>query len=90
MTMAKKLDVTQLPPDVAALLTAGEQPLVIERDGRPVAVIVSPEAYQRWQERGRRLFAVLDHIGERNLDRAESDVESTVQQAIDDVRAKRT
>ncbi len=86
--MSKKLDVTKFPPEVVSLLTAGEQPVIIEHDGKAVAVLVSPEEFQRWQERGKRFFSVLDLIGARNSGATEKEVEADVEHAISQVRAR--
>ncbi len=85
--MPKTIDIEQLPDKLAALLDLRDNPVFLERHGKQVGVIVSPELYQQWQRRGDRLTAIMDEIGERNQDKSDDEVDRDIEEAIRQVRA---
>ena len=49
--MNKTISLDQLPPQIENLLrtiSAGNESLVLEQDGKPVAAVVSMDEYRRW------------------------------------------
>lgn len=83
----KTIEVERLPFEIDFLGEVERQPVLLERNGNAVGVVVSPEVFKRWQDRGDRLFAVMDRVGDRNLDKAEEEIESDIERAVEEVRA---
>jgi prevent-host-death family protein len=66
--------------------------VIIERSGIPVAVLISPRDYTRFQVMERqsdRDFAVVDRIGERFKDASAADIEDEVANAMREIRDER-
>ena len=62
------------------------QPVIIEKKGRPFAVVISPQDYESlWKER-EQAFAVVDSIRERNSDQDPEEVEKDVTAVVEAVR----
>ncbi len=76
--------------DVLAQVRYGQEPVIVERKGRPVAVLISPEQWQQYQEQARsRLFEAIDQLQERNCDADPEEVERDVTEAVEEVRRAR-
>jgi hypothetical protein len=84
--MAKAINIDQFPPDMASILSDPEKPIFLERDGKPIGVVVSPDTCRNWEERGNRLIAIMDKVGDRNQDKTESEVDADIESAIREVR----
>jgi prevent-host-death family protein len=58
--------------DLVGSLSTTKEAVVVEEQGKPVAVLVDPAAYERLtgreQRARRRMLATIDRIGERNRD----------------------
>jgi len=62
------------------------EPVIIEKKGRPFAVVISPEDYEAfWKER-EQAFAVIDKIRARNSDKDPDEVEKDVTAVVETVR----
>jgi prevent-host-death family protein len=61
----------------------------VERNGKLMAVIVSPARYEQLSEGRRRLREMLEEVWERNKDVDPADVERDVAAAIREVRDER-
>jgi len=59
---------------------------LMSKNLRKDAVVVSPDLFRRWEQRGDRLFALMDRVGHRNLGVAGDAIESDVERAIAEVR----
>ncbi|HET8630768.1 MAG TPA: type II toxin-antitoxin system Phd/YefM family antitoxin [Thermomicrobiales bacterium] len=46
-----------------------KEPVVVQKKGKTVAVIISPEAFQRLQEEDARDWALIEEVGELNDDK---------------------
>lgn len=56
---------------------------IIERSGRPMAVIVSIEDYQKWQRLAKeRVFAMIEPVQKRNAKAPTAEVERDVRDAL--------
>ena len=76
--------------DVLSQVYYGQEPVIVERKGRPVAVLISPEQWQQYQEQARsRLFEAIDQLQERNRDADPDEVERDVTQVVEEVRRAR-
>jgi PHD/YefM family antitoxin component YafN of YafNO toxin-antitoxin module len=83
-------------PQILTEIGQAEQEMVIQRDNRPVAVLISYQQYQEWltlrEQAQARLanFAVYDEIRARNAAARPEQVEADVAAAIRAVRSKRS
>lgn len=83
-------------PQILTEIGQAEQEMVIQRDNRPVAVLISYQQYQEWltlrQQAQARLahFAVYDEIRTRNATVSPEQVEADVVAAIQAVRSQRS
>src|SRR5215207_8005246 len=76
--------------DVLAQVRYGQEPVVVERNGRAMAVLISPEQWQRYQDQARRrFFEAVDELQERNRDADPAEVERDVAEAVEEVRRER-
>ena len=93
--MERKCNAAEARANFSQLVTeagyAGQK-TIIQRNNRPVAVILGYEEYltlrQQAEERARR-FAVYDEIRERNLEAEPEQVEVDVDEALRAVRGKK-
>ena len=66
------------------------EPTIVEKQGRPMAVVISPEQYAQFQQQQKReLFEAIDEIHERNRDVDPAVIEAEVAQAVAEVRQER-
>jgi prevent-host-death family protein len=60
---------------------------VIERSGRPMAVIVPIDAYERWKRLAKeRVFVMLEEVWQRNQDVPDQVLEQEIAQALNTLR----
>ncbi len=62
--------------------------LVVTQNEKPVAVLLTYDAYQRLLAARRQAFAYLDNLPTRDLPYSEEEVEADIEQAIREVRAE--
>ena len=55
---------------------------VIERAGRPMAVVVPVEQYQQWQQRRNEFFAMIDAVQERTGKLPPDELEAAIAEAV--------
>jgi prevent-host-death family protein len=63
-----------------------KEPVVVQKKGKVVAVIISPEAFQRLQEADARDWAIIQAVGERNADQDPDEVLRDVTEEVEAVR----
>lgn len=63
--------------------------IIIERAGKPMAVIISIEEFENWQSERERDFAVLDEVKAKNKKASPEKIEADVDEAIRAVRKKK-
>jgi prevent-host-death family protein len=61
-------------------------PVIIERNGKPYAVVISPKAFERLKEHD---WEVIDRIHERNKDLDPDEVYAEVTAVVEEVRRER-
>lgn len=66
-----------------------QQPVVIEKKGKPIAVVISIEEFQRLNQPGEEFFAVIDRIRSRNEDKDPDEVLRDVTTEVEAVRQER-
>ena len=52
--------------DVLGSVYYGKEPVIVEKQGRPFAVVISPEDYDRLVQQREARFAAIDRIREKN------------------------
>lgn len=68
----------------------GVEPVVVERAGETVAVLVSPEWWEQYQREAKeRFFKIVDEIQARNVYEDPDEVERIVAEAVEEVRRER-
>ena len=91
--MTKRLSVKEARAnfsDLLGLVYYGKEPVVIEKKGRPVAVLISPEQWDRYQQQLKeRFFEAVDRVQDRNADADPQEVEHDVTEAVEEVRRER-
>ena len=65
------------------------EPVMVQKKGKTVAVIISPEAFARLQEEDARAWATVEAIGERNADADPDTVLAEVTAEVEAVRRER-
>ena len=60
--------------------------VVIERAGKPMAVVIPAQRYEVMERSRERLFELIEKNWERNKDIPYEEIEREVQQAIEEVR----
>lgn len=60
--------------------------VVIERAGKPMAVVIPAERYEAFERDRERLFELIEKNWERNKDRPYEEIEREVQAAIREAR----
>jgi prevent-host-death family protein len=72
--------------DILGTVYYGKEPVIVEKRGRPVAVLISPEDFELLQQERERRFTVIDRIQERNADFDLEEVLGDVTAVVEDVR----
>ena len=57
------------------------QHVIIERAGRPMAVLVPLEQYRQWQEQRNAFFAMVDEVRQRTRDIPPEELEAVIAEA---------
>jgi prevent-host-death family protein len=63
-----------------------KEPVVVQKKGKVVAAIISPEAFQRLQEADARDWATIQAVGERNAAQDPDEVLRDVTEEVEAVR----
>ncbi len=74
-------------PDLVGRVHYGEQTVIIERAGKPMAAVIPIEMYQRLVAEREARFQVLERIRSRLPDTAPEEVAQDVAEAVAAVRA---
>lgn len=63
------------------------EPTIVERHGKPVAVVISPEQYEQFRSQAtRELFDTIREIHDRNRDADPDEIEAEIARAVAEVR----
>jgi prevent-host-death family protein len=63
--------------------------VIIERAGKPMAVVIPAERYEAMEKFRERLFELIEKNWERNKDVPYEEVEREVRQAVEEARGQR-
>ena len=66
-----------------------QEPAIVERNGKPFAVVISPEQFERLQEAQQRAWAVVEAVQARNADLDPDEVLADVTAEVEAVRQER-
>lgn len=72
--------------ELLGLVHYTKEPVIVERKGKPFAVVISPEQYELMEKELERAWAVVDRVRERNASNRPDDVLRDVTQAVEAVR----
>ena len=73
--------------DLLGAVYYGKQPIIVEKKGRPFAVVINPDEYKRYQKIAKeQFFKASKKIKKRNAQFSEEEVLADVTQAVDEVR----
>ena len=66
-----------------------KEPVVVERKGKPYAVMISPELWAQMERRQHDAWAAIDRLRERNADKDPDAVLRDVTEVVEAVRQER-
>lgn len=73
--------------DLLGTVYYAKEPVIVERKGKPVAVIISPEQFERFEQLSRdRYAAIIEEIWKRNEDKDPEEVYRHVTEVVEEVR----
>ena len=75
--------------EVLGTVHTTKEAVIVEKEGEPFAVVVSPEEYQQLQQQKERGFAAIHRIQERNADKDPEEVFRDVTTVVEAVRQER-
>ena len=75
--------------DILGLVYYGKEPVIVEKRGRTVAVVISPEDFEFLQKEKERAFGVVDTVQAKNTDVDPDEVLDDVTEAVEEVRKER-
>jgi|SRR3989344_1622025 len=79
--------------DILGMVYYGKQSVVVERKGRPFAVVINPEEYERYENfkaaAKKRFFEIVEEIQARNKNVSFKKVYKEITEAVEEVRSKR-
>lgn len=75
--------------DLLGAVYYGKEPVIVEKKGRPFAVVINPEEYLRYQKITKdKFFKTTKQIQMRNADFDEKEVLSDITRAVEDIRKR--
>jgi prevent-host-death family protein len=73
--------------DIVGSVFYTREPVVVEKNGKPMAVVISPDDYARYEKAEKQqLFKTIREIQEHNRDKDPDEIEADIQAAVEDVR----
>jgi prevent-host-death family protein len=87
--MAKRMSTGQVRANLSDILGAvstNEEPVIVERNGKPIAVVISARQYEALERAKERAWQVLDELQAQNAD---VDPDSFLEEATEAVEAVR-
>ena len=87
--LAKRMSVREARAnfsDLLGLVYYTKEPVIVEKKGRPFAVVISPEQYESLEKEQERAWTVVDRVRERNADKEPDEVVREVTAEVETVR----
>lgn len=72
--------------DLLGLVYYNREPVIIEKRGRPFAVVINPEQYEVMEKQIEQAWATVDRVRERNADKDPEEVLRDVTAEVEAVR----
>ncbi len=75
--------------DLLGAVYYGKEPIIVEKKGRPFAVVISPDEYLRYKKAAKeRFFELVDEVQTRSKDLDVEQVLKDVTKAVEEIRQK--
>jgi prevent-host-death family protein len=91
--MTKRLSVRDVRANLSDVLAGvyyTKEPVIVERKGRPMAVMVSPEQYEALRRQVMDRFReAMDELQRRNADKDPAEIEREITALVEEVRSER-
>jgi prevent-host-death family protein len=75
--------------ELLGLVYYTKEPVVVERKGKPFAVVISPDQYAMLEKELERSWQTLQQVQEQNADKDPEEVLRDVTEVVETVRQKR-
>ncbi|MBI2911101.1 MAG: type II toxin-antitoxin system Phd/YefM family antitoxin [Chloroflexi bacterium] len=75
--------------DLLGLVYYTKEPVIVERQGKPFAVVISPEQYETIRQEIDSAWATIEKVQERNADQDPDEVLRDVTAVVEAVRHER-
>jgi prevent-host-death family protein len=75
--------------ELLGLVYYTQEPVIVERKGKPYAVVISPKQWERIQQEQQRAWARIDDLREQNADQDPDAVLADVTEVVEQVRQER-
>ena len=75
--------------DLLGLVYYNRERVIIEKKGRPFAVVINPEQYEAIEKKMEKAWATVDRIRERYADKDAEEVVRDVTAVVEEVRQER-
>lgn len=73
--------------DIVGSVFYTKEPVVVEKNGRPMAVVISPDDYARYQKSEKQqLFQTIRQIQKHNRDKDPEAMEADIAAAVEEAR----
>ena len=72
--------------ELLGLVFYTKEPVIVERKGKPFAVMISPEQYESLRTGLERAWSTVDKVRERNADKDPDEVLKDVTTVVEEVR----
>jgi prevent-host-death family protein len=92
MIMAKRMsakDARSKFSDLLGTVNYGEEEVIVERSGRPVAAVIPVPVYERLVAERQTRFEVIERVRSRAPKASLEEIEADVRQAVAKVRSRR-
>src|SRR5579859_8032642 len=87
--MARSMSTAEVRANSANVLGSvhyTKEPVIVQRKGKPYAVVISPEDYEQFQRSVESDWAAVDRVRERNADKTEDEVLADIAAEVAAVR----
>jgi prevent-host-death family protein len=75
--------------DILGLVYYTKEPVIVERKGKPYAVLISPEQYDAIQQEDAQTWHLIDAMRRQNASFDPAEIEADVTAEVEAVRAQR-
>jgi prevent-host-death family protein len=90
--LVRRISVAEARANFSTLLGGvhySKEAVIVERKGKPFAVVISPEQYQNLQKQQERAWKAVERVQERNADKSAEEVLEDVTAEVEAVRQER-